>query len=78
MGPRAKVVTSKEKVTLTVRIPLREKVALVDEAKKRNTTVTELIRTALRETLGIGKGRTEWPKPRALGVEEFKRADLYG
>ena len=56
MGTRAKISQSADpKVTLTIRIPLKEKIALVEEAKRRNITVTELIRKALQDILGISK-----------------------
>ena len=74
---RAKTISTEDRVTLTVRIPLEEKVALVEEAKKRDITVTELIRRSLRETIGIGKKKIEWPKPRALGIGKLRRKDLY-
>jgi len=48
MGTRAKINQSVDpKVTLTIRIPLKEKIALVEEARQRDITVTELIRKAL-------------------------------
>jgi len=77
MRTRAKVGTAEAKVTLTLRIPIEEKRVLVEEATKRNVTVTELIRKALRETIGIGKKETKWPRPRALGIGELRREDLY-
>jgi len=78
MGTRAKISHSADpKVTLTIRIPLKEKIALVEEAKRRNITVTELIRKALKETLGISKKISHWPNPRPLGIKEFRREDLY-
>ena len=78
MGTRAKISQSADpKVTLTIRIPLKEKIALVEEAKRRNITVTELIRKALQNILGISKKVSDWPNPRPLGIKEFKREDLY-
>jgi hypothetical protein len=78
MGTRAKISQSADpKVTLTIRIPLKEKIALVEEAKRRNITVTELIRKALQDILGISKKVSHWPNPRPLGIREFKREDLY-
>jgi len=78
METRAKINQGIEpKVTITIRIPLKEKIALVEEAKRKNITVTELIRRALRETMGIQKKTTQWPRPRALGIREFTREDLY-
>ena len=78
MGTRAKTNPSlSSKVTLTIRIPLEEKIALIEEAKRRNTTVTELIRKALKETLGIPKKSSRWPNPKPLGIKEFRREDLY-
>ena len=78
METRAKVNQGIEpKVTITIRIPLKEKIALVEEAKRKNITVTELIRRALQETMGIQKKTTQWPSPRALGIREFTREDLY-
>lgn len=78
MGTRAKIYVREPKTTLTIRIPVEEKRALVEEAKKRGTTVTELIRRSLVEASIIKKqtGR-EWPRPRAIGVGEFDRRDLY-
>jgi len=78
MRTRAKINGSANpKVTLTIRIPLKEKIALVKEAKRRNITVTELIRKALQDILGISKKVSNWPNPRPLGIKEFKREDLY-
>ena len=78
MKPRTKITQpSDPKVTLTIRIPLREKIALVEEGKRRNVTVTELIRKAIQETLKISKKTSHWPNPRPLGIKEFKRGDLY-
>ena len=78
METRAKINQEIEpKVTITIRIPLKEKIALVEEAKRKNITVTELIRRALQETMGIQKKTTQWPSPRALGIREFTREDLY-
>jgi len=78
METRAKINQGIEpKVTITIRIPLKEKIALVEEAKRKNITVTELIRRALQETMGIQKKTTHWPSPRALGIREFTREDLY-
>ena len=78
METRAKINQGIEpKVTITIRIPLKEKIALVEEAKRKNITVTELIRKALQETMGIQKKTTQWPSPRALGIREFTREDLY-
>jgi len=78
METRAKINQGIEpKVTITIRIPLKEKIALVEEAKRKNITVTELIRKALQETMGIQKKTTQWPSPRALGIKEFTREDLY-
>jgi len=78
METRAKINQGIEpKVTITIRIPLKEKIALVEEAKRKNITVTELIRKALQETMGIQKKITQWPSPRALGIKEFTREDLY-
>ena len=78
METRAKINQGIEpKVTITIRIPLKEKIALVEEAKRKNITVTELIRRALQETMGIQKKTTQWPSPRALGIKEFTREDLY-
>jgi len=78
MKTRAKINEGIEpKVTITIRIPLREKIALVEEAKRKNITVTELIRRALQETIGIQKKTTQWPRPRALGIRKFTRKDLY-
>ena len=78
METRAKINQGIEpKVTITIRIPLKEKIALVEEAKRKNITVTELIRKALQETMGIRKKTTQWPSPRALGIKEFTREDLY-
>lgn len=37
-----KLLLKTAKVTLTIRIPLKEKIALVEEAKRRKITVTEL------------------------------------
>ncbi|AEH44602.1 hypothetical protein Thein_0722 [Thermodesulfatator indicus DSM 15286] len=71
MKARAKISQSTDpKVTLTIRIPLKEKIALVEEAKRRNITVTELIRKSLQETLGLSKKGYHWPKPRPLGIKE--------
>ena len=79
MKTRAKISHSSDlKVTLTIRIPLEEKIALVEEAKRRNITVTELIRKTLKETLGLSKKISRWPNPRPLGIKEFRREDLYG
>ena len=78
METRAKINQEIEpKVTITIRIPLKEKIALVEEAKRKNITVTELIRKALQETMGIRKKTAQWPSPRALGIKEFTREDLY-
>ena len=78
METRAKINQGIEpKVTITIRIPLKEKIALVEEAKRKNITVTELIRRALQQTMGIQKKTTQWPSPRALGIREFIREDLY-
>jgi len=78
METRAKINQGIEpKVTITIRIPLKEKIALVEEAKRKNITVTELIRRAIQETMGIQKKTTQWPSPRALGIREFTREDLY-
>jgi len=78
MGTRAKINQSIDpKVTLTIRIPLKEKIELVEEAKRRNITVTELIRKAIQEMLGASKKHAYWPKPRPLGIKEFRREDLY-
>jgi len=63
------------KVTITIRIPLREKIALVEEAKRKNITITELIRRALQETIGIQKKTTQWPRPRALGIRDTTRTN---
>ena len=78
MGTRAKISHSADpKVTLTIRIPLKEKIALVEEAKRRNITVTELVRKALKEALGISQKTSHWPNPRPLGIKVFRREDLY-
>jgi len=54
MKTRAKINDEIEpKVTITIRIPLREKIALVKGAKRKNITVIELIRRAFQETIGI-------------------------
>ena len=79
MVTRAKIKQEIEpKVTITIRIPLKEKIALVEEAKRRNITVTELIRKAVKDVIGVKDKAVRWPKPRALGVKEFTREDLYG
>ncbi len=78
MGTRARVTLKEPKTTLTIRLPVEEKRALIEEAKKRGTTVTELIRSSLVEASIIKRGeRKEWPRPRAIGVGEFSRGDLY-
>ena len=78
MRIRAKINGSANpKVTLTIRIPLKEKIVLVKEAKCRNITVTELIRKALQDILGISRKVSNWPNPRPLGIKEFNREDLY-
>ncbi len=78
MRTRAKISQSLDpKVTLTIRIPLKEKIALVEEAKRRNITVTELIRKAIHEELKILKKTSHWPNPRPLGIKEIKRENLY-
>ncbi len=78
MKTRAKISQSGDpKVTITIRIPLKEKIALVEEAKRRNITVTELIRKAIHKELKILKKIHHWPNPRPLGIKEFRREDLY-
>ena len=77
MRTRAKINSTESRVTLTLRIPIEEKRILVEEAEKRNVTVTELIRKALHDTIGIGRKETKWPRPRALGIGELRRKDLY-
>ncbi len=58
MRTRAEISQSLDpKVTLTIRIPLKEKIALVEEAKRRNITVTEL-------------KISHWPNPRPLSIKE--------
>ncbi len=47
--------STEPKVTLTIKIPLKEKIALIEEAKRRNITVTELIRIAIKQELKISK-----------------------
>ena len=65
------------KVTLSIRIPLKEKKALIEEAKRRNITVTRLVRKTLQELLNISKKHPHWPNPRPLGIKEFRREELY-
>ncbi len=78
MKTRAKITQlSDPKVTLTIRIPLKEKIALVEEAKRRKITVTELIRKAIQNELKIQKRHSHWPTPRPLHIKEFKRENLY-
>lgn len=69
---------SKEpKAAITIKIPETDKIALEKEAKKRKTTVASLVRKTIQETIINQKKTVEWPKPRALGIKEFSRKDLY-
>ena len=65
------------KVTLSIRIPLKEKKALIEEAKRRNITVARLVRKKLQEILNISEKHSQWPNPRPLGIKEFRREELY-
>ncbi|RKY03610.1 hypothetical protein DRP77_05750 [Candidatus Poribacteria bacterium] len=79
MRTRAKVGAGERKTTLTIRITVEEKRALIQEAQRRGTTVTELIRKALREASILKEpSPQEWPKPRPIGIGDFKREELYG
>ena len=65
------------KVTLSIRISKKEKQALIEEAKRRNITVTRLVRKKLQEILNISDKSSQWPNPRPLGIKEFSREELY-
>ena len=69
--------STEPKVTLSIRIPLKEKKALIEEAKRRNITVTRLVRKKLQEILNISNKHSQWPNPRPLGIKEFRREELY-
>ena len=64
-------------VTLSIRISLKEKQALIEEAKRRHITVTRLVRKKLQEILNTSKKHSQWPDPRPLGIKEFRREELY-
>ena len=69
--------STEPKVILSIRISLKEKQALLEEAKRRNITVTRLVRKKLQEILNTPKKHSHWPKPRPLGIKEFRREKLY-
>ncbi len=78
MKTRARSRIKEPKTTLTIRIPVEEKKALMEEAEKRGTTVTDLIRKSLvKASILKERAKEEWPKPRAIGVKDFSRQDLY-
>ena len=50
-----KLLLKTAKVIFTIRIPLKEKITLVEEAKRRKITVTKLIRKVIQNELKIQK-----------------------
>ena len=48
---------------------------MVEEAERKNITVTELIRSALQEIIEIQKKTIQWPRPKALGIIDTTRTN---